>query len=316
MIGNIKDIKDIKVSVIIPFYSGVEWLCEAVQSVIDQTHKNIEIIVVNDGSPEDVSGFLEQYHNKIKYFYKENGGAASARNLAISKATGDYYALLDSDDIWLPEKTEHQLRFMESNNIVWSHTGFYYWNPLTGKCKRPNINKNYGNVFVRCFVSLKISTPSVMLNKKYIEEHPEIIFPESMKKAQDTAFFAQMAKYYPLGLIDKPLMKIRLRGNNTNTLAIVRCQVNTRTLNIIKQDKTNFYSDIPPMVLRIYSIYAFNNRIISWLLKGNKCSKNTVEFIAKIMWVFPYLIERIYNRILIIRNNNNNTQIRDRYYTI
>ena len=62
------------VSVIIPFYSGVEWLCEAVQSVLDQTYKNFEIIVVNDGSPEDVTAFLERYGDKIVYFKKENGG--------------------------------------------------------------------------------------------------------------------------------------------------------------------------------------------------------------------------------------------------
>src|SRR5690554_2836035 len=98
-----------KVSVIIPFYNGVEWLCEAVQSVLDQTYKNFEIIVVNDGSPEDVSGLLSKYGNKIIYRYKENGCAATARNLAMEIATGEYLAFLDSDDLWLPAKTEKQI---------------------------------------------------------------------------------------------------------------------------------------------------------------------------------------------------------------
>lgn len=71
-----------KVSVIIPFYNGVEWLSEAVQSVLNQTYNNIEIIVINDGSPENIDGFLKKFGDKIIYKYKENGGAATARNLA------------------------------------------------------------------------------------------------------------------------------------------------------------------------------------------------------------------------------------------
>ena len=101
-----------KVSVIIPFYNGITRLSEAVQSAINQTYNNLEIIIVNDGSPEDVSDFLEKYGDDIKYFYKENGGPASARNFAIQKATGDYIAFLDSDDIWLPTKTEKQIQFI------------------------------------------------------------------------------------------------------------------------------------------------------------------------------------------------------------
>ncbi|MDY5738280.1 MAG: glycosyltransferase family A protein, partial [Candidatus Onthomorpha sp.] len=68
-----------KVSVIIPFYNGVDWLCEAVQSVLDQTYKNFEIIVVNDGSPEDVTKFLEKYGDKIIYHKQINQGPAAAR---------------------------------------------------------------------------------------------------------------------------------------------------------------------------------------------------------------------------------------------
>lgn len=305
-------IDKIKVSAIIPFYNGVEWLCDAVQSVLDQTHKNIEIIVVNDGSPEDVSGFLERYGEHIKYYYKENGGAASARNLAISKATGDYFALLDSDDIWLPQKTELQLQFMERNNLMWSHTAFYYWNPDTNKCTSPNICNNYGNVFVRHFVSMKISTPSVMLNRKYLLEHPEIVFPEHMRKAQDTAYFVQLSKFYPLGLVDIPLMKIRLRGNNTNTQAIVRCQVNSRTLDMIQSDTTGFYADVPSTAIFIYKIYALNNRVVQWLIqKGIK--RNRVEVCAKILWVLPYLLERMYSKVLIHRYANKN--VKSVYYT-
>ena len=109
---------DKKVSVIIPFYNGVNWLCEAVQSVLDQTYKNVEIIVVNDGSPENVQSFLDKYGTLVNYNYQENQGPAVARNLGMHLATGDYLAYLDSDDVWVPTKLEKQIGFMESNGFL------------------------------------------------------------------------------------------------------------------------------------------------------------------------------------------------------
>ena len=94
--------KPASVSVIIPFYNETGWLSEAIESVLRQTYPIHEIIVINDGSKEDVSALLNLYEGKIKYFYKENGGPSSARNLGINLATGDYLSFLDSDDVWLP----------------------------------------------------------------------------------------------------------------------------------------------------------------------------------------------------------------------
>lgn len=118
-----------KVSIIIPFYNNAEWLVEAVESALNQTYKNIEIIIVNDGSKEDMTSFLQKYQKHIIYQYQENKGAASARNHAMSLASGDYFAFLDSDDIWLPEKLEKQVSFMMKTEAMWSHTNYFYWSP-------------------------------------------------------------------------------------------------------------------------------------------------------------------------------------------
>ena len=78
------------VSVIIPFYSHIEWLYEAIESVLNQTYPIHEIILVNDGSKEDMTEFLAKYGDKITYVYQENAGPAAARNNGIRRATGDY----------------------------------------------------------------------------------------------------------------------------------------------------------------------------------------------------------------------------------
>lgn len=277
-----------KVSVIIPFYNGVEWLSEAVQSVLDQTYKNFEIIVVNDGSPEDVDDFLSKYGDKIIYRYKQNGGAATARNLAMEIATGEYLAFLDSDDLWLPTKTEKQIALMEKSGAVWSHTGFYYWNPETDTTRKISNTKDYGDIYKKIFVSIKIVTPAVIVNRVAMQEHPEIDFPEEYRKAQDTKYFHSLSRYYKIALVEEPLVKVRMRGANTNMRAILRFNLRADEYKKMKHDPS-----VPKGVKRIHFIYFIYSKIFG--AKSNRFK----EFIAKVFWTIPYSIERVYVKSMI-----------------
>jgi|GEM_PF-937295 len=98
-----------RVSVIIPVYQGDRFLTEAVESVLNQTYTNYEIIVVNDGSTDNSCGVLQPYFEKIRYIYQENQGVAAARNLGIQMAQGELIAFLDQDDFWLPDKLTLQV---------------------------------------------------------------------------------------------------------------------------------------------------------------------------------------------------------------
>ncbi|MDL2232648.1 glycosyltransferase family 2 protein [Ruminococcaceae bacterium OttesenSCG-928-L11] len=100
-----------KVSVVIPVYNGSDYLRDAIDSVLRQTYKNIEIIVVNDGSSDDgaTEAIALSYGEKIRYFYKENGGVATALNLGIEKMSGDYFSWLSHDDFYEKEKIECQI---------------------------------------------------------------------------------------------------------------------------------------------------------------------------------------------------------------
>lgn len=97
-----------KVSIIIPVYNGANYLREAIDSAISQTYKNIEIIVVNDGSSDngETEKIALSYGDKIRYFKKENGGSSSALNLGIKMMTGDYFSWLSHDDLYEPNKIE------------------------------------------------------------------------------------------------------------------------------------------------------------------------------------------------------------------
>lgn len=107
------------ISVIIPLYNSEKYIIEAIDSVLNQTYGNIEIIVVNDGST-DQSGFLVQEidNPKITLINISNGGASKARNIGIQNANGTYIQFLDADDLLSPNKIEEQVKILESKNKI------------------------------------------------------------------------------------------------------------------------------------------------------------------------------------------------------
>ena len=117
--GEVVAMRNDMVSIVIPVYNGSNYLREAIDSALAQTYKNIEIIVVNDGSKDD--GATEQiaisYGDKIKYFHKENGGSSSALNMGISHMSGEWFSWLSHDDLYTPDKVEKQIEYMNTLGI-------------------------------------------------------------------------------------------------------------------------------------------------------------------------------------------------------
>ncbi|MEX1112150.1 MAG: glycosyltransferase family A protein [Candidatus Andersenbacteria bacterium] len=103
------------VSVVVAAYNSEKFIDEALQSAWNQTYKNFEIIVVNDGSTDATSSVLETWKENIHIVTQENRGIAGARNSGIARARGTLIALLDADDIWMPTKLEEQVRFLAEN---------------------------------------------------------------------------------------------------------------------------------------------------------------------------------------------------------
>ena len=102
-----------KVSVIIPTYNRANLVTEAINSVLMQSCKDIEIIVIDDGSTDNTSKVLKTFGDRIRYIKQKNMGAGAARNRGLKEANGKYIAFLDSDDIWLDFKIELQVAIME-----------------------------------------------------------------------------------------------------------------------------------------------------------------------------------------------------------
>ncbi len=115
------------VSIIMPSYNTAQYIEQSIKSVIAQTYKNWELVVVDDCSTDNTDEIVEQFltDKRIKYLKNEhNSGAAVSRNRALREAKGKWIAFLDSDDLWMPEKLIWQIKFMKKNNFYFSYTNY------------------------------------------------------------------------------------------------------------------------------------------------------------------------------------------------
>lgn len=114
------------VSVIMPSWNTSNFIAESIQSVIDQTYENWELIIVDDCSTDNTDEVVAKFTDKrIRYFKNEkNSGAALSRNRALREARGEWIAFLDSDDLWNPDKLEHQINFMNEHGYTLSYTEY------------------------------------------------------------------------------------------------------------------------------------------------------------------------------------------------
>lgn len=108
-----------KISIVIPAYNASNYLAEAIDSALAQTYPNVEIIVVNDGSPDDgaTAAVAAKYADKIRYFEKPNGGSSSALNMGIANMSGEWFSWLSHDDLYTPEKLAKQVEYINSLEI-------------------------------------------------------------------------------------------------------------------------------------------------------------------------------------------------------
>ncbi len=118
------DQSTVSISVIVPLYNAENYIVEALKSILTQTLKPLEIIVINDGSTDKSLASLESFGNKIKIIDQENKGAGAARNEGIKIAQGSYLAFLDADDLWIDNKLEQQINYLKNHPETEIVSGF------------------------------------------------------------------------------------------------------------------------------------------------------------------------------------------------
>ncbi|MBF0449218.1 MAG: glycosyltransferase [Candidatus Magnetomorum sp.] len=205
-----------KISVIIPVYNRPDFVREAIQSVLDQTYPDIEIIVVNDGSTDNTADVMDQFGDRISVIYQENQGVSAARNTGLRHSSAQWIAFLDSDDIWLPEKLTLQMQFMKNNTTaricqteeIWIKDG----KRLYPKKKH---TKKSGMIFKHCLPLCIVSPSAVIIHKELFDQVG--MFDESLPACEDYDLWLRISCKHPIYLLDCPL--IIKRGGHSDQLS-------------------------------------------------------------------------------------------------
>lgn len=200
---------DPQVSVIIPVYNRANELQNAIQSVLNQSYTNYEIIVVDDGSVNDiVSNYDDKRINIIKH--KKNMGVAAARNTGIKSASGEFVAFLDSDDRWKSDKLSTQLAFMGKYGYKASCTGFSIKRYQKDDTKIKSYKKAYLDISDMVW-GCHVSPGSTFLGERKI--FGEIgDFDNDFSRYEDWDWLLRFCNEYRLGLLDKVLVEITMSG--------------------------------------------------------------------------------------------------------
>lgn len=206
------------VSVIIPTYNREALITLAVQSVLNQTYRQIEIIVVDDGSTDNTREVLREYDGEIKYIYQERSERSKARNEGFMRSRGDYIAFLDSDDLWLPTKVEQQVWVLNEHpdvGLVYAAVKFIDINgePYFGKLwwDEPARKVLYEDLMTHNVITGSLST--IMVRRECLDRVG--LFDESMNICEDLDLYRRIATHYKFHKIDSVLVKIRIHEDNT-----------------------------------------------------------------------------------------------------
>lgn len=216
-----------KVSIIIPTYNYKKFVCDAIDSVLNQDYENIEVIVIDDGSTDGTRECLEKYGDKILYVYQDNQGPSVARNTGLQLATGDYLGFLDADDVFQAGKITKQVSFLgNESNIGLVYSDYYC---VDKKLKiidhfRSKGFKNRIKTIEGLIEKNVINTSTVLMKREIIDEIG--LFNVEYKYLEDLDYWLRIAFEYRLGYINSFLVKTRSHGYNLRRNTSTRDKIN------------------------------------------------------------------------------------------
>ena len=263
-----------KISVIIPTYNRKKYIRRAIDSVIRQSYKPFEIIVIDDGSTDGTYELIKQSYSSSQISLKKqkNNGVSSARNKGIKLANGDWIAFLDSDDEWFKNKLELQVREIKKSKTFICHTNEIWIRNGIRVNQMKKHQKYGGSIFEKCLDMCRISPSSVMIHRRIFDEIG--LFDEDLIICEDYDLWLRISSKYPVLYLDSMLIK-KFGGHedqlskNINGIEQFRIQSLEK---ILKNQslKPSYFNAAKNMVLKKLLIYR------SGLIKRNKVKENAI----------------------------------------
>jgi glycosyltransferase involved in cell wall biosynthesis len=198
------------VSILMPAYNSGKTIAESIESVLEQTYQNWELIVINDGSSDNTVDIIKTFKDdRVILIEQKQCGVCCARNNGLRHSNGDWIAFLDSDDLWVEKKLEVQLNYLEKNDYKFSYSKSYSFAEDSNNVKKAFSFVNLGfedkeEILIYDF----IPTLTVMLHKSIINDVG--IFDQELNSAEDWDLWIRVLQKYRVGFIDEYLTKYRV----------------------------------------------------------------------------------------------------------
>ncbi len=278
------------VSIVIPTYNRENIICKAIDSALSQTFKNLEIIIIDDGSTDRTKTVLEKYGARLHYFYQENRGISGARNTGINRCSGDYVAFLDSDDYWLPEKLEKQIALFQKHPEYGMVACQCASIGPDGEFRQKNRPGKSGSVLLDLFKKNFIRTSSAVIKKDCFLKAG--LFDETLKECEEYDLWLRIAACCDVGFINEPLAVYtdNPKGASTDSLRgrLYRLQV---------LEKDYLKQTVPDRLYRkrIADTCHYIGR--HWAKRGGR--KESLSFLKKAQQLHPFYLKNLIYLMLI-----------------
>jgi glycosyltransferase involved in cell wall biosynthesis len=278
-----------KVSVVIPTYNRERLIARAVESVLAQTFKDYEIILIDDGSTDQTKEILRSFEGRIRYIYQTNAGISGARNRGIQESSGEYIAFLDSDDTWLPEKLAEQVRILDTRpeiGIVYARMPIINEaGKQIGLKPQAESGKNFDEL-IRLWGDLPTST--VMVRKACFEKAG--LFDTTLPPMEDIDMWIRISRFY--GLYEIEGKTLALYHYHDDQITKKRAKAYEALIKLYKKILRN-YKNIP--VGLMHKRIATEQYVLSRLYYNEGFLKNSLKnlllTLIRFPWVGIYFIE-------------------------
>jgi len=288
------------VTVIIPVYNKVEYLQDSLNSVVNQTYNNVEIIIVDDGSKDHdkIIRICNNFKKKIKIIkFKKNEGVSAALNAAILASNGKYINWLSHDDLFLPTKIEEQIKLLAGAEDKISISNFILWNSSKDQIRKFYINKRDFSNFTENLLLKDIYNFCTLLvpKKLYINNN----FNEKLKHVQDYDMFLKLSKKATFIFLDQHLFISRVHSQQDSVVKKNRW-LNEKNdfyinhihtyLKILKNKKNLINIFIFLFFLKLKNLKRFNLHLG---IEISNCNNKKIIFLNKIVNFISYLINKV-----------------------
>ena len=205
------------VSVVMPAYNAERYIREAVDSVLAQTHLERELIVVDDGSTDGTGAILASYGDSIRVISQKNQGSGAACNNGVQAARGPWIALVDADDLWLPQKLEQQLRACGDRAISYTDMT-YFGESIRTELRRSSFSPGRtGMVIEQLLIDNFIPKSSVLVRRDVYLEHGG--FPGKYFTVEDWPLWLSICAKHEVGYVDEPTLRYRVHRKSKSMSA-------------------------------------------------------------------------------------------------